>query len=172
MVKYKTKSRRPKNRHHKKITISEKENALKLRAMGFTRNKTAEKTNLSYSTVEMIERKAKDDPELVKRARAQAMLEMAGQVNEKVQTALDQITPDSLRHDRVEVHNADGKLVEVKHSGPNGAQIATAAGILIDKADKLQENADKLLGGESGALTPDNITSLLDSVKGRISQRS
>lgn len=166
------KSRRPKAHHHKRIPNRIKEEVLQLRAMGHTRNEVAVKTLLGYSSIEYIEAQAKNDPEMMRKARAGALIALAGRVNEKALLALEKVTEDSLTHDRVEVRDKEGKLVAVNHSGPNGAQIATAVGILVDKSEKLQDRADQLLAGTEGALTPEKIGELLDSVKGRISRLS
>ena len=167
----KHRSRRPAKDHHRKIHPSIKETCLQLRAMGHTYNEIAKKTTLGFGTVEYICTKWADaQPEVVKRARARAMEELAARVNEKAVMALNQITPDSLTHDRIEHFDDSGKLVGVSHSGPTGQQIAVAAGILLDKAKVLEDKAAILRGESPTALSPDSFGALLNSINGRVSR--
>jgi hypothetical protein len=145
-----------------------RETAVMYREMGLTLREIADKTLLGYSTVEKILRDAKDDPELVKKARARMLDELAAEAMQKAKAALNNITPDSLTHDRVERRNADGELIAVQHSGPTGQQIATTFGILADQSGKIQHRADELRGTAVDTLSPDTVRQLIESIGGRI----
>lgn len=165
------KSRRPKTRHRKKLTIAEKEKVLQLRYEGYTYNEIALRTNFGYSTIETICTKWPDtNPENVKAARARAAEALALKMTEKAILALDHITPDSLTHDRIEHYDANGKLTGVSHSGPTGLQNSTTAGILVDKAHAMQDRAAQLRGEAPKSLGPSDFAGLLDSIRGRVSR--
>jgi len=167
--KYKRKTKRLPKKHRHNLSLSKREEIIKLRALGTTYNEIAAKVGCSYQTVEYQLRRAKHEDDVIKRARAKAYEEMAGQITEKAQQALDKITPDSLTHDRVERRDAEGNLVSVQHSGPTGQQIAVTAGILLDQASKLQDRADRLNDRDIGGdLNPANLRQLVESVGGSI----
>lgn len=162
------KSRRPKNKRHRRIPPLTRENAIMLREMGHTLKDICNKTQLSYGTVRDIINKKDDDPDMVKRARARALEAAANAAGEKASMALESITPDSLKHDRIEIRDAEGNLREVKHSGPTAMQNATTYGILTDKAIKLQDRAAEMRGERRVELSPDSIGELIGSLLGRI----
>lgn len=169
MSKYRNKSRRPPGKRHKKIPNWDKEKVIMLRYAGHTLNDIAKKTNFSYQTVEHILRNQDKDPDMVVRARAAAIRLAAGSILEKSMVALEQITPESLTHDRIEVRDEEGNLKAVNHSGPNGAQIATAYGILRDKADKLLNDADELEARDNRQqLAPGQMKDMLTQLSDRI----
>jgi hypothetical protein len=162
-------SSRPKSKFHKRLNNAEKETILALRYSGETIKAIALKTKFSHSTCSDIIAKANRDPEMIIRARAEAARLVGSQLGTKVQMAIDSITPESLQHDRVEVRDAEGNLKEVKHSGANGAQIATAVGILIDKQDKMMQTAEKLdAGGSTKQLGPGQLGDMLASLVERV----
>ena len=171
MSKKRHRSRRPKGKKNKRILNSVKENVIQLRAMGTKYNDIADKTNLGYSTVEHICTKwAESNPDRVKLARARAMEELAGRLQEKALEALDNITVDSMTHDRVEQFNAAGQLIGVQHSGPNAPQLATASAILVDKSILANEQAAKLRGEQSDSLGPTDFVNLIESIANRITR--
>lgn len=163
------KSRRPKNKARHKIKPETKELIIQLKAMGLTYNQIVEKTTIGYATCEYIVTKwAPNNPEVVKIARAKALEELASKVNEKAILALEHITPDSLTHDRIVHKDAEGNVTGVSHSGPTGQQIAITAGVLLDKSAALEQKAAQLRGIDQTTLGPSNVTSLLESIKGRV----
>ena len=165
------KSRRPKTQQKRPILNSVKETAVQLRAMGHTYNEIADKTNISYQSVENILKKwAPNNPERVKKARAKALEELAGELTAKAREALDHITPDSMTHDRVVRRNEAGEIIAVQHSGPNGLQLTTQAGILIDKAMSVQDKAAQLRGENTGTLGPSDFAQLIETINGRINR--
>ena len=167
------KSRRPKDKHRKKIPNSTKESVLQLRHMGHTYNQIASKTNLCYQSVEHIITKwAPGNPDRVKKARAKAMEELATRVTDKAIEALDNITKDSMTHDRVEQRDKSGKLIGVQHSGPNAVQLATMYAIMQDKAMGLLDKAAQLRGEGPDTLSPDDFATLLASIESRVTRLS
>lgn len=166
---YRVASKRKESKHHHNLSIPVKEDIHKLRALGFTYNSIASKLGISYATVEYWLKKAKNDPDIIKAARAKAYEEMAGEVTEKAREALQHITPDSLTHDRVVHYDEHGNVKSVAHSGPTGQQIALTYGILQDKAAQLLDRADTIRdGGARGALNPADLKALLESAGGSI----
>ena len=171
MSKARHKSRRPKGKRHKRIPIHQKELVIQLKSMGLTYNEVANRAKLGYATCEWICTKwAKDNPDSVKTARAQAMEALAGKLNEKALLALDHITPDSLTHDRIVRRDEDGNVTAVIHSGPTALQSATAAGILLDKSEKAMDKAAIMRGETPDTLGPGSLHALLDSIKGRMTR--
>lgn len=138
------------------------------RHMGLTLKVICNKTQLAYNTVRDIIKKADNDPEMLQRARARALEEAAMQVNEVAMGVLQHITPDSLTHDRIVIKDENGKVIEVKHSGPTGQSNAITFGVLTDKAHKMQERAEELRGGGHVKLSPDTLSALLDGLSTRI----
>lgn len=171
MSKNRNKSRRPKNKRHRRIPIETKELVLQYRSLGVTINDIAKKTLLSYPTVEYILRRYhSESPESAKIARAKALDVLAAKVNEKALMALDHITEDSVTHDRVVTYNEDGTIKSISHSGPTGQQIALTAGILLDKAAQMDQRAAVLRGEAPLELGPDGFEALKSSILGRISK--
>lgn len=168
----KPKSRRRKNKKWRRLTPLEKQEIITLREMGHTYKDIAQKTLFGYSTVEWICKKSEQDPEIVKRARADAMARAATETMERAAMALNAITPDSLRHDVVEERDAAGSLVAVRHFGQSALQNATTYGILADKAMKMQDRAEELSGGARRDLTPDGVRNLLENLGERVKRIS
>lgn len=155
-------SRRRKKR--RKLTTRDKMSIVQYREMGHTYNEIADKLQCAFQTVEYtLKTWAKQHPDEVKEARVSALRELAARCNVSALRAIDHITDDSLTHDRVEVRDAEGNITEVKHSGPTGLQIATTAGIMIDKGLKAVELADKLESGLAGASEDsiDDVTEII-----------
>jgi hypothetical protein len=173
MSKARHKSRRPKTKRNRRIPTHQKELVVQLREMGHTYNEIANKAKLGYGTVENICTKwAPANPDNVKKARAEAMEQLAAVANEKAKMALDHITPDSLTHDRIVHTDDEGNITGVSHSGPTAMQIATASGILIDKSQKLQDRAAIMRGETPASLGPGTLTALLESIKGKVTRLS
>lgn len=143
-AKYQPRSTRSDVKKNRNVPNTLREKVIMLRYAGYKWRDICKRTSLSYSTCQDIWRKQDKDPEMVVRARAQAIRESAAELAEKASEALGCLTKDSLTHDRIEVRDKDGNIIDIKHSGPNGAQIATAYGILRDKSDKLLSDADAL----------------------------
>jgi len=122
------------------------------RDVGLTYNEIANRIQCSYQTVEYtLTHWAPKNPDRVKQARANALVIMAGQVGEKAQMALDALTPEMLVHDRVEVRNDMGDLVDVRHSGATGIQVANIADRMMAQQQNLMEKAQEIeedLAGE------------------------
>lgn len=162
------KSRRRANKKRKPIPIATREEVVMYREMGLKLREICDRTNLGYGTVEYILKKARDDDDLIKRARAQALEKASSVALEKAMAALEHITPDSLTHDRVVRTDDDGNITSVQHSGPTGQQIAVTAGVLLDQAAKQQDRAAMLRGKGPEQLSPDNVKQLIASIGGRI----
>lgn len=171
MSKERHKSKRPKQKFHRRIPIATKELCVQYKHMGLTYNQIADKTLLGYSTVENIcSVWANNNPDSVKQARAKALEELAGKLTEKAVLAIDNITPDSLTHDRIVHYDKEGNVTGVSHSGPTGQQIAITAGVLLDKVTALEAKASALRGETPLALSPDSFAELLKTVQGRITK--
>ncbi len=171
MSKERHKSKRPKHKFHRRIPLETKELCIQYKHMGLTYNQIADKTLLGYSTVENIcSVWANNNPDNVKQARARALEELAGKLTEKAVLAIENITPDSLTHDRIVHYDEDGNITSVAHSGPTGQQIAITAGVLLDKVTALEAKASALRGETPLALSPDSFADLLQSVQGRITK--
>ena len=165
------KSNRPKRKQHTKIPLKTRMDVVQLKAMGLTYNEVAAKTKISYQSVENIVTKwAPQNPDKVKIATAKALEELAGTVTGKAKQALEHITEDSMTHDRIVHTNAQGTVTGVSHSGPNALQLATTAGILIDKAGGLRDKASQLRGENTGTLGPSDFAQLISSIQGRMSR--
>ena len=130
----------------------EKMDICQWRDVGLTYNEIANRIQCSYQTVEYtLTHWAPKNPDRVKQARANALVIMAGQVGEKAQMALDALTPEMLVHDRVEVRNDMGDLVDVRHSGATGIQVANIADRMMAQQQNLMEKAQEIeedLAGE------------------------
>jgi len=171
MSRKKHRSRRPPGQKKKRILNSVKEEVVQLKAMGLKYNDIADKTNLGYSTIEHICTKwAPNNPDRVKLARARAMEALAERVSEKALLAIESMTPDSMTHDRVEHHNAEGTLIGVSHSGPTGPQLAVMSGILVDKNILLLEKAAKLRGEDQELLNPTDFAALISRIGDRVTR--
>jgi len=168
MSRYRPNSRRRKNKRKRKLTPLEKQEIVTLREMGHTYKEIATRTQFSYATVEYTCTKSKMDPDVVKKARADALERAARETMERATLALAAITPDSVRHDMIEVKDDAGKLVAVKHFGQSALQNATTFGILADKAVKFSDRASELRGGTQAPLTPTNIQQLLGNLGERV----
>lgn len=168
MSRYRPKSRRNKKKANHKLTPLQKQEIITLREMGYTYKAICEKTMIGYGTVEYTCTKAKFDPEVVKKARAEAMERAARVTMEKATQALEAITPDSLRHDVVVHKNEDGSIKEVKHFGQSALQNATTFGILADKATKFADRADQLHGLTPSPLSPANLGQLVENLGERV----
>ena len=127
------------------LSNREKMDICQWRDVGLTYNEIANKLQCSYQTVERVITKwAPDNPAMVQKARANALVIMAGQVGEKAQMALRALSEDTLVHDRVEVYNDAGKLVDVRHSGATAIQIANVADRMFIRQQEMLEKATDL----------------------------
>jgi hypothetical protein len=153
-----------------RMTPEERCEVLVLRHMGFTYPQIADKIGCSSEAANRtVNQWAKKNPDVVGTALAEAKDRMALELLKKGKLAIDYITPDSLTHDRIEVKDEDGNLIAVHHSGPTALQNATAAGILLDKANALRADAiDLRSGGDGTGYSPDSIRELVKSLGGRV----
>lgn len=157
-----------------RLTVPEKETILAYRYQGMTYNEIAKLIGCSYEAVEYtVNVWAPKSPEKVKLARAKAAEHVADLATNRAILALDAITEDSLKHDRIEHYNDAGELTSVAHSGPTGLQAATTVGILVDKTEKLRAIGHDLREGRGNtALGPGDMAALLDQIKGRVARIS
>jgi hypothetical protein len=144
----------------KELMTAEKMTIVQLKDMGYTHGQVAKEVGCCEQTVVYtLKNWVPKHPEEVRVARANAVLAYAQKFRGKALEAMENVTKDSMTHDRIEVRDADGNITEVKHSGPTGMQIMTVAGIAIDKALKLDEVAQNILN-ESELDTTDSAESV------------
>jgi DNA-binding transcriptional MerR regulator len=149
------------------LTDKEKLKIIQMRDMGFTLKEITEDIGCNFNTTRhVLKTWAPGNTELVRHARADLLEEFAGKLLGKASQALDYITPESMTHDRVEVRDDEGNLVEVKHSGPTGFQNSNIVGHLTERALKLRESAAALRGEkvEEGPKNIADVGALLDSI--------
>lgn len=168
MSRRRPRSRREKRKRKRNLTPIQRNEIVVLREMGFKFREIAEKTQLGYSTCYDVYHKAANDAAVIRKARGEALIRAARETESVAKRALDAITPDSLRTDRIEVHDDAGNLVDVRHRGPSPLQLATTYGILVDKATKLEDRGEILMEGGRPALTPDAMLGLLSKLGERI----
>ena len=149
------------------LTDAEKMKIIQLRDIGLPQNEIAHEIGCSRQTViYTLKNCAPANVESVKKARADVLAEYAGKLMAKATEALDHITPESMTHDRIEVFDEKGELIEVKHSGPTGFQNSNIAGQLINQALKMQDKELELRGErvESGPSGIEDVSKLLESI--------
>ncbi len=168
MSKYRPKSRRRKNKAGKQIKPIAREEVLILREMGLTLPEVCNKTLLGYGTVVKIISDAENDSDAIRIARAKALERASGMVMEKAAMAFDHLTPDSLKHDRIEELDDAGNLVRVHHSGATAQQIVTTGSIALDQSIKMQKRAEELRANRTETLTPETVRDLLKDIKGSV----
>jgi len=150
-----------------KLTDKEKLIIVQKRDMGFDMREIAEDIGCHYQTVRYVRKNwAPANTEAVRAARADLLEEAAGRFLGKSMEALEYITPDSMKHDRIEVKDENGKVIEVRHSGPTGFQNSNIVGHLAAQALKLRDAAAALRGEkvEEGPKNIADVGALLDSI--------
>lgn len=158
----------------KELLLPEKMLIVQMIDMGHTHKEVAKKVGCCEQTVGYTMKNwVPTHPEEARVARAQATTALAQRFRGIAVDALGQVTKDSLTHDRVEIRDADGKLVGVQHSGPTGQQIMTAAGIAIDKALKLDETSERIMadgdvGDTASAKTVADLVASITKLSGKL----
>jgi len=170
MSKARPRTKRRKNKRHHPLSPLQKNEVLVLKEMGHTYPQICTKTHLGYGTVQDIIQKSKLDSAEIQKIRGEALIRAAQETFNKGITARDAISDADLVQERIEVHDAEGNLTDIKLRGPSPLQNATTFGILMDKAAQMRERGENLVDGGRPALDPSHLEGLLGSLGARITK--
>jgi hypothetical protein len=127
----------------KKLTPVQKEMIVQQFALCGNKSEVARNMSVSYPTVLSVLKEAETDSSL-KKARTQALEEVAGKVHQKTTQIIDSITPEDMESGLIKQYDEEGQLKSVKAYGPSLMQKVTSAAILTDKMKVIAETKEAI----------------------------
>lgn len=156
----------------KALSAVDKEIILQSFAISGSRKKVAEVTGLSYESVCRIISAARQENTLAP-ARAAASEALAGKIHERALTAIDNLTPEDFKTERVITRDAEGNITKVQEFGPSLMQKVTALAILVDKEAAITSHIAALratTASGGGIPLPGDVQSAIDAIRGKVAR--